>query len=478
EPLPDRDDLLDAILQASRHRVTILVADDEPLIRRMFSMYFKNEGYNVVAAQDGAEAKELVLEIRPDLVITDIQMPQADGYEVCRSVKQHLETKHIPVLIVSALGGDLDIDKGFHAGANEYVTKPVDLSELSARIRSIFRGIASRGRERVLIVTPSQIERSMLEYGLSQQGFEVVSASSGEEALALARTKVPSVIVSDLKIPGLELTDLRDRLNESRETKKLPLVVLSSAVTKLDRNLRQKLRAAAYITKPFPIERLVVQIERIVAQRRANLVLERKHLLETIVITIRVLEARDAYTSGHSEKVALYATMIARRLFGMEEEVQRIRLSAHLHDLGKVGIHDGILRKPGKLTDEEWAEMKQHPVIGADILRGVESLHDIIPGVRWHHERMDGKGYPDGLAGEDIPIMARIIAVADTFDALTSDRPYRKGFGVDKAMDIIREAAGPHLDANLVAVFEEIVAAPDFPRPDAALAASREATDG
>lgn len=458
-PAPlERESLLAALDTAVRQFITILIADDEPLIRRMFSMYLTNEGYRVVTAEDGEDAVRKVKEVIPDLVITDIKMPHANGYGVCRAIKELHETQHIPVVIVSALGGELDIDKGFSAGANEYLTKPVDLVELAGRIQNIFRGIQLRGREKVLVVTPLQIERTILEYGLAQQGFEVVAARDGAQALDLAAQISPSVVVADLEIPVVDIFQLRESMRANRKLADLPLVVLTSRASKIDKTRRDRLEAAAFITKPFPIERLVALIERILGERRTKIEAERDILLQTIRSLVQALEARDKYTRGHSDNVARYTVMIARRVLSSEEEIGRYQLSAQLHDIGKIGVPDAILLKPGRLTDEEMKMMQTHPGKGSEILAPIPSLRDIIPGVRWHHERIDGRGYPDGLRGPDIPLQARVIAVADTFDALTSNRPYRNGCTVERALTVLREAAGTQLDPELVAVFCRAIA--------------------
>ncbi len=468
-PLPlDRDALLGAIETVTRGLVTILVADDEPFIRRMFSMYLGNEGYKVVAAEDGEEAIRKVREVLPDLVITDIKMPHADGYEVCRAIKESRDTQHIPVIIVSALAGELDIDKGFNAGANEYLTKPVDLVELAGRIQNILRGIALRGRESILVVTPSQIERSILEYGLSQQGFEVMATRDGEEALEYALARPPGVIICDIEIPVLDAFTLRSRLLAREASRDVPFLAITSRASKVDKARRDQLQASAFITKPFPIERLVALIERILGERRVKLEREREILLQTIKSLVQALEARDRYTRGHSDNVARYTVMIARHYYEREEQIARIQLSAQLHDIGKIGVPDAILLKPGKLTEEEMAIMQTHPVKGAEILQPIPSLQDIIPGVRWHHERLDGRGYPDALKGDEIPLQARIIAVADTFDALTSNRPYRQRTTVERALEVLRGAVGDQLDPECVAIFCQAVAETKLVLPEPA----------
>ncbi|WP_237163397.1 HD domain-containing phosphohydrolase [Paenibacillus sp. BIHB 4019] len=180
-------------------------------------------------------------------------------------------------------------------------------------------------------------------------------------------------------------------------------------------------------------------------------------LLQSYFITLAAaLEARDLYTAGHSERVAEYAVLIGQ-LAGWDDSVlDTIRKSALLHDIGKIGVRDAVLLKDGKLTDEEFDQIKQHPILGENILRRIEpadAMEHLLPGVRSHHERFDGKGYPDGLAGENIPLLGKVIAIADAFDAMTSDRPYRKGMTVCKALTILEEGKGTQWDPGLAELF-------------------------
>jgi putative nucleotidyltransferase with HDIG domain len=447
------EDLKSTLRRLTQKKKRILVADDEPLIRRMFKIYLEKEGYLVDTAEDGESAVKKVFETRPDLVITDIKMPHGDGYFLCRTVKESKETQHIPVIIVSALGGELDIDKGFTAGANEYLTKPVDLAELSSRIDNIFKGIELRGREKILVVNPSSIERSMLQYGLSQQGFEIIVVASAEGAEKLLFAEFPSVVIADLEIPIAELIRIRKKVKENPKSKDTPFVITTSRTAKISKADRSQLEAVAYIAKPFPMEKIVVLIERILAERRTKIEIEREYLLETIASLAQALESRDHYTRGHSDSVTKYTALIARHFFKTDEEFQEIKLAALLHDIGKIGIPDSILLKPGKLSKEEFDIIKTHPQVGADILKPIASLKDVIRMIRYHHERIDGGGYPEGLKGDDIPLGAKIIAVADTFHALISDRPYRRSMPVERALSIIREVAGVQLDERVVEIF-------------------------
>ena len=169
------------------------------------------------------------------------------------------------------------------------------------------------------------------------------------------------------------------------------------------------------------------------------------------------IDAKDPYTKDHSTKVAKYSEALARAINLPEDELERIRLGALLHDVGKIGIPETVLQKQGPLSDEEWVIMKQHPTIGAEkVLMPNASLRDLIPIVKYHHERIDGKGYPEGLSNGDIPLAAKIVAIADTYHALTSDRPYRKGMSIEKAVSILEEGAGSQWDADLVRTFISI----------------------
>ena len=181
------------------------------------------------------------------------------------------------------------------------------------------------------------------------------------------------------------------------------------------------------------------------------------HLMEMVTSLAGAIDAKDPYTKGHSTSVSRYAEALARAVNLPEAEVERIKIGALLHDVGKIGIPESVLKKPGKLDDEEWEIMKQHPTIGAEkVLAPNEALRDLIPIVKYHHERLDGKGYPEQLIGNEIPLAARIVSVADAYHALVSDRPYRKGMPIEKACAILKEGAGIQWDSDLVRQFISI----------------------
>jgi putative nucleotidyltransferase with HDIG domain len=206
-------------------------------------------------------------------------------------------------------------------------------------------------------------------------------------------------------------------------------------------------------------------IEALVRRLKQALRQNQELFLETIRTLAAAIDAKDPYTRGHSERVSSYSMAIARHLGLTQEEVFRVRIAAILHDVGKLGVRDGILNKPGGLTDEEFAVMRKHPAIGAQIMEPIRMLKDIIPGIRNHHETFDGKGYPDRLAGEEIPLVARIIGVADTFDAMTTNRPYQKAKSLEFVLDKMRAMSNTRFDPNVVDALLAAVDAGDVTPP-------------
>ncbi|NNJ25972.1 HD-GYP domain-containing protein [Alienimonas chondri] len=200
-------------------------------------------------------------------------------------------------------------------------------------------------------------------------------------------------------------------------------------------------------------------------------------MLEFVLGLVQTLDARDPYTRGHSERVAVVAHRLGRQLDLRPADLDNIYLSGLLHDIGKVGIDDGILRKPGKLTEEEFAQIRQHPVIGYEILAGISGLNEILPGVRHHHENFDGSGYPDNLAGSGIPEMARIMAVADAYDAMGSNRPYRDGMPLERIESIFKDGRGEQWDPEVIDAYfqcaEELRTLWSSPNDSAARLAAR-----
>jgi HD-GYP domain-containing protein (c-di-GMP phosphodiesterase class II) len=236
------------------------------------------------------------------------------------------------------------------------------------------------------------------------------------------------------------------------------LVQSTRAISRAEFHERADVRGAAEISElAETFNSMAGHIEEYIDRLKQAAAENRELFLGSIRMLAAAIDEKDPYTRGHSGRVAKYSTIIGDGLGLNAEELDRLRISALLHDVGKIGVEDRVLKKPGKLTDEEFELIKQHTVKGANIMRPVAQLRDVLPGIELHHERMDGGGYPYGLQGDQIPMMARIIAVADTFDAITTNRPYQSAMDVDYALERIRSLAVTKFDANVVAALESAI---------------------
>ncbi len=256
----------------------------------------------------------------------------------------------------------------------------------------------------------------------AQEGYQVFKANNWGEAAVLIKKQQFNIIIADVRLPDIELQRM---IEEIKIENKYAYIITSAGFADIDAAMKSLQHGAHdYMSKPFDPSDIVTTMRRIVDKQRLQA--DNLQLFDTIKVLALALDARDHYTHGHSQEVTEYAVEIAREIGLSFKEIDIIRDAGILHDIGKIGIADAVLLKPGKLTDEEYAEIKKHPVIGKKILEPVKCLADKIPLIYHHHERFDGTGYPDGLAGDNIPLGARILAVADSYQAMTSTRPYRK----------------------------------------------------
>jgi putative two-component system response regulator len=285
----------------------VLVVDDEASNVRLLQALLTRDGYNVVTASDGEEALGMVASVGPDLVVMDVLMPKLSGYDVCERIKQNPKTRLTPVVLITALEGREDKIRGINAGADDFLTKPVDPHELRARARSLVR--------------------------LKRHTDDLDSAES---------------------------------------------VIMSLAL---------------------------------------------------------VIEARDAYTDGHCQRLASYATAFGKALQLDDEDLAALFRGGYLHDVGKVGVPDSILLKVGRLSRSEYQQIQQHTTIGDRLCGELRSLRQVRPIVRHHHERLDGSGYPDGLKGDAIPLLAQVMGIADVYDAITTMRPYKPAATAEHAYE-------------------------------------------
>ena len=208
-------------------------------------------------------------------------------------------------------------------------------------------------------------------------------------------------------------------------------------------------------------------IQHYIGDLQAASVQNRQLFMDSIEMIAAAVDAKDPYTKGHSGRVSQYSVMLAKELGLPEEEISKVRVSATLHDVGKIGVEDRVLKKPGVLTNEEFEIMKRHTVMGYEIVRQVKQLEEMLPGIRWHHEALNGKGYPDGIRGDEIPLLVRIISVADTFDAITTDRPYQAGRDFPQAIEILQKHAGSKYDPIIVDALQAAYAKGDLRKAEA-----------
>lgn len=236
------------------------------------------------------------------------------------------------------------------------------------------------------------------------------------------------------------------------------LVRSTRAIARAEFHQRAEVRGAAEISElAETFNTMADDIEQYIDRLQSAANENRELFMGSIRMLAAAIDEKDPYTRGHSGRVAKYSLIIGRELGLSADELDKLRISALLHDVGKIGVDDQVLKKPGKLTEQEFALMKQHPVKGANIMRPVAQLKDMLPGIELHHERMDGQGYPYGLAGEQIPMMARIIAVADTFDAITTNRPYQSAMDLEYAVNRITQLGGEKFDLGVVRAFHHAV---------------------
>jgi putative two-component system response regulator len=314
---------------------TVLVVDDTTAIVRLFEKVLSADGFSVVTAMDGDAALEISAAVRPDVILLDVRMPRRNGFEVCRELKRHPATRLTPVVLVTGDRAEEDRLRAIEAGADDFLTKPVNHQELRARVRSLSR--------------------------LKQYTDDLGSAES---------------------------------------------VILSLGQT---------------------------------------------------------VEVRDPYTNGHCQRLATYAVALGRTLQLGEEDLGALYRGGYLHDLGKVAVPDAILLKPSALTDEEFKVMKEHTVVGEQLCGDLKALREVKPIVRHHHERLDGSGYPDGLRGDEVPVLAQVMSVVDVYDAITTDRPYRAARSDEVAFEQLEdESRRGWKDAELVKAFLATVETPGF----------------
>jgi putative nucleotidyltransferase with HDIG domain len=327
----------------------------------------------------------------------------------------------------------------------------------------------------VLVVDDEDDIREILAETLEGLDFEYMTASNGEEAIDCLdkHHDIIDVVICDLKMPKVSGDQVI--AYGAKHYPLIPIIILTG-FAQLDMALdHMRLGAFDYMTKPFRVKELLLLLKRALEMRqlqedkisyqntleiRIEEATQALHnqVVQTVSSFILAIEAKDRYTQGHSKRVAEYSALMARKLGLSQEDQANLLYAAQLHDIGKIGISEQLLNKPGKLNMVEYETIKTHPSKGVKILEPLDFLGHLLPAVESHHEWYDGSGYPRGLAQDEIPFMARIIAVCDTFDAMTSERSYRKPLPLKIAIQEIKDGSGTQFDPQAVTAFLEIFA--------------------
>jgi putative two-component system response regulator len=303
---------------------------------------------------------------------------------------------------------------------------------------------------RVLVVDDNALNRKLIRGLLASEKYEVTTADSGEAALKLAREIKFDLVMLDIMMPGMDGFEVCRRLKGSDRTRLVPIVLVTALN---DREAKIKgIEAGAddFISKPPNKTELLARTKSLIRVKRLN---QNLTSIENVLFSLaNAVEAKDSYTQGHVERVANLAVELGRRLRLSKAEQQALRYGGILHDIGKIGMPNAVINKPGPLDDSEWRIMRSHPDVGYKICLPLkETLGAALDVIRHHHEKLDGSGYPDGIAGAEVSLVARIMAVADIYDALVTDRPYRKGMTQAKALHILNdEVSQGKLDRSVV----------------------------
>ncbi len=470
----------------------ILIVDDERVIRDILTDFLEMEGYSVLTAADGQEATQILAREAVNLVVTDLKMPNMGGIELIDVIAA---MKEPPVVLVMTGFGTVETAVGaMKRGAYDYILKPFKVEDVVHIVR---RGLEKKRLERENIQLKETLSLYTMSEGLNQSlslerilgiildttmrevDCDVVSLVLKDE-----ETGRPEVVVQQVSFD--EARDLKqdrvgslaaDRLMAQLATERSLLLHGDGASEPFDRMPVR--RPTCFVALPLRVgNRLLGSLNAYgfepgrrfsegkrkllsVLADRAATAIENARLYggikrvfgETLQSLVLALEAKDRYTAGHTKRVTEYTRMVVERMALPPAQAEAFCQGAMLHDIGKIGIDPQKINKPGRLTEEEMAMFRSHPSIGRRILEPIKFLAEIIPAVYYHHEKFDGTGYPEGLKGKEIPLGARIVAVADTYDAMTSTRAYRRALTHKIAMAELARCAGTQFDADIVSAF-------------------------
>ena len=310
-------------------------------------------------------------------------------------------------------------------------------------------------KAKILIIEDSKANIMILQNYLEPKGYDVFSVEDGLKAVDKVYDVMPDLILCDVQMPGMNGFEITKILKTNPKTRLIPIIIVTALSEMNDKIRGIESGAEEYLMKPYNKFELLARVNSLVKFKRLNDQLESTE--STLFALAKALESKDKYTEGHSERVSIFSKRLAAKLGMNEDEQEIIRRGALLHDIGKIGIPEHILGKPAPLDMEEYKIMKEHPVIGANIAAPLKNSMAYINMIKYHHERFDGAGHPDGLKGDEIPLEARIVSIVDAYDAIVTTRPYRKASPKEVAYEILNHGKDTQWDANLVESFIEML---------------------
>ncbi len=454
----------------------ILIVDDDKNIRMLCRDLLERENFIVEETDNGFEAINRIENGNYDLVLLDLQMAEIDGFEVLKKIREFNET--LPIVIMTGYATIENAVKAMKAKANDFVVKPFDIHQfLSTVRRNIELGSLTKEVSRLrMIETLFELNKDIVSLKnletllgkicdlllrlFSPERISIYLLDESNNHYILRKHKYKENYVNKLRISY--------QLKEVNETFGPDIIKVEERNEKVGVSIRVKGKEKEIGLIEMEIYEKIKENEMNFLELFATQVgigIENSFLLEkvrsaylnTIKSLINSLEAKDEYTKGHSEQVAYYAVLLGKRLGLSEEEIETIKIASYLHDLGKLGIKDDILFKKGPLSPEERNIIKKHPLITVDILQPLEVDKEKLEACLYHHERIDGRGYPFGVPGEKIPLYAKILSIADAYSAMISKRPYRDAMSKEEAIKELMKNAGTQFDRELVNVFVDVL---------------------
>ncbi len=457
---------------------TILVVDDEEDIRQLLAALLRRAGYEVSVAQSGEEALAKLRETPCDLVITDLRMPGMDGLQLLRRIATEFPTSR--AIVLTGYGSIQSAVEATKLGADNYISKPIVFDEFLQAVRATLeRGQPVRPTPSPTheVSTLAALTRLLAQPSLSleqlaQGSVEIVSSMlSARACMSVVDLSTGREIVRAEHGVADGPTQHAPQFSAATDQGDAGHAVHVALVPPTSHGHAGSLQvwrsptappftAEEARTVPLVADQISIALGNVLAGHSLDLTLRelRELSLQTVRALVRAVEMRDRHTAGHSVRVSRYAVALARALGVDEADVETLRVAALLHDVGKIGISDLLLNKPGPLTPAERQQIEEHPAMGCQIIAGVQSLTPVLPLILHHQEHYDGLGYPQRLAREQIPYGARILAVADSFEAMTATRAYRAGRSVAEALQILSAGAGQQWDPVMVAAWQQIVA--------------------